>query len=165
MRLPTRWVMLDKTIATLAGVALEVSPDFNVFETARPYAKSLMVERYQPQALVDRVKSGGDRYREVFAELPFQVHDLMDELREGELKIAIQQEGFTESTERALGASNRFAMAILAASVFLGSAILGAWAEGGPHLLGVAVIALPGLIIGTVLAGLVMFGVLRSGRW
>ena len=36
--LPARWVMLDKTVATLAGVALEISPDFDVFEVARPYA-------------------------------------------------------------------------------------------------------------------------------
>jgi len=165
VRMPTRWVLLDKTLATLAGVALEISPAYNVFDTARPYARALLTERYRPQAIVDRIRTDGDRYREVFAELPFQVHDLMNELREGELKIAIQQEGFTESTERALGASNRFAMAMLAASVFLGSAILGAWATTGPHLLGVAVIAIPGLIIGAVLAGLVMFGVLRSGRW
>ena len=165
VRMPTRWVMLDKTLATLAGVALEIAPTYNVFETARPYARALLMERYQPRAIADRIKTDGDRYREVLAELPFQVHDLMDELREGELKIAIQQEGFTESTERALGASNRFAMAMLAASVFLGSAILGAWATAGPQLLGVAVVAIPGLLVGAVLAGLVMFGVLRSGRW
>lgn len=165
VRLPSRWVMLDKTLATLAGVALEISPHFNVFETARPYARSLLVERYRPRAFADRVTSGADRYREVLAELPFQVHDLMDELRDGELKIAIQQEGFTESTERALGASNRFAMTILAAAVFLGSAILGTAADSGPHVFGVALVALPGLLVGSVLAGIVMVGVLRSGRW
>lgn len=164
-RLPTRWVLLDKALATLGGVALEISPTYNVFETARPYARKLMVDRYRPDVLFDRARTTADRYREVVMELPFQVHDLMDELRDGELKIAIQQEGFTESTERALGASNRFAMAILAASVFLGSALLGGWVEAGPHLLGVAVIAIPGLILGPVLAAIVMVGVLRSGRW
>lgn len=165
VRLPTRWVVLDKALATLAGVALEVDPQFNVFETARPYARQLMIARYRPDVVVDAIRSNADRYREVVMELPFQVHDLMDELREGELKIAIQQEGFTESTERALGASNRFAMAILAAAVFLGSALLGGWVEGGPHLLGVAVVAIPGLVIGSVLAAVVLFGVLRSGRF
>lgn len=165
VRLPPRWVLLDKTLATLGSVVLEVSSDYNVFEAARPYARSLLTDRYRPGALVERFTSGADRYREVIAELPFQLHDLMDELRDGELKIAIQQEGFTESTERALGASNRFALAILAASVFLGSAILATATDSGPQLLGVAVIALPGLIVGTILAVGVLFGVLRSGRW
>ena len=39
LRLPSRFVMLDKAIATLASVGAEVYPDFNVFEVARPYAR------------------------------------------------------------------------------------------------------------------------------
>ena len=42
LRLPTRFVILDKAIATLGSVAAEVYPDFNVFEVARPYAKQLI---------------------------------------------------------------------------------------------------------------------------
>jgi predicted unusual protein kinase regulating ubiquinone biosynthesis (AarF/ABC1/UbiB family) len=34
LRLPTRFVILDKAIATLGSVAAEVYPDFNVFEVA-----------------------------------------------------------------------------------------------------------------------------------
>lgn len=165
IRLPARWVVLDKALATLAGVALDIAPDYNVFETARPHARRLVMQRYRPDALVGRARGRADRYKDVMMELPFQVHDLMDELREGELKIAIQQEGFTESTERALGASNRFSMAILAAAIFLGSAVIGAFGDTGPVILGVNVVAIPGLVIGSVLAGVVLFGVLRSGRW
>ena len=36
LRLPTRFVVLDKAIATLGSVAAEVYPDFNVFEVAQP---------------------------------------------------------------------------------------------------------------------------------
>jgi len=165
IRLPARWIMLDKALATLSGVALNIAPDYNVFETARPHARRLVMDRYRPDAVLGRARGRADRYRDIMMELPFQVHDLMDELREGELKIAIQQEGFTESTERALGASNRFAVAILAASIFVGSAVLGAFVTSGPELLGVNVLALPGLIVGSVLACMVMIGVVRSGRW
>ena len=165
IRMPPRWIVLDKTLATLSGVAMDIAPDFNVFETARPHARRLMMNRYRPDAMASRLRNRGDRYRDALMELPFQVHDLMDELREGELKIAIQQEGFTESTERALGASNRFAMAILASAVFLGSALLGSFLDSGPHLMGINVLALPGLIIGAVLTAVVLVGVLRTGRW
>src|SRR5205814_4484780 len=41
LRLPTRFVLLDKAIATLGSVGIELYPDFNVFEVARPYARSL----------------------------------------------------------------------------------------------------------------------------
>ena len=45
LRLPTRFVILDKTIATLGAVAAEVYPEFNVFEVAKPYARQLVAER------------------------------------------------------------------------------------------------------------------------
>ena len=165
IKLPTRWVLLDNALATLAGVGLQISPDFNVFETARPYARRLMVQRFRPDVAVDRIHGDLGRFAETALAFPFQLHDILDELRDGEVKIAIQQEGFTESTERALGATNRVVMGLLAAAVFLGSAIIGGFVTSGPHLLGIAAVAIPGLLAGSALAGLVLFGILRSGRW
>jgi len=165
IKLPTRWVLLDKALATLAGVGLQISPEFNVFETARPYARRLLVQRFRPDVMVDRTKGDLERYAEAFLAFPFQLHDILDELRDGEVKIAIQQEGFTESTERALGATNRVVMGVVAAALFLGSAIIGGFVRNGPHLLGIAVVAIPGLVAGAALAALVLFGIIRSGRW
>ena len=34
LRLPTRFLILDKALATLAAVGVELTPDFNVFEIA-----------------------------------------------------------------------------------------------------------------------------------
>jgi ubiquinone biosynthesis protein len=165
IKLPSRWVLLDKALATLAGVGLEISPEFNVFETARPYARRLMAQRYRPDVMFDRVQKDLGKYAEAMLAFPFQLHDLMDEFRDGEVKIAIQQEGFTESTERALGATNRVVMGLLAAALFMGSAIIGGFVRSGPHVAGVAAIAIPGLIVGAVIAGMVLFGIIRSGRW
>ena len=165
IKLPTRWVLLDKALATLAGVGLQVSPDFNVFETARPYARRLMVQRFRPDKVADRARGDMGRYAEMLLAFPYQLHDVLDELRDGEVKISIQQEGFTESTERALGATNRVVMGLLAAALFLGSAIIGGFVRNGPHLWGVAAVAIPGLLVGAALAGLVLFGIIKSGRW
>ena len=51
LRLPTRFVMLDKAIATLGSVGIELYEDFNVFEVAKPYARSLVRDRLTPQSL------------------------------------------------------------------------------------------------------------------
>ena len=50
LRLPSRFVTLDKAIATLGSVGIELYPDFNVFEVAKPYARELMLERFTPRA-------------------------------------------------------------------------------------------------------------------
>src|SRR4051794_19918706 len=38
LQLPTRYLLLDRAIATLGSVGTELYPDFNVFEVAKPYA-------------------------------------------------------------------------------------------------------------------------------
>src|SRR4029077_8606722 len=43
LHLPTRFLLLDRSIATLGAVGVELYPDFNVFEVARPYARGLML--------------------------------------------------------------------------------------------------------------------------
>ena len=59
LRLPTRFVMLDKAIATLGSVGIELYPDFNVFEVAKPYARDLMLERFTPRRMARRVRREG----------------------------------------------------------------------------------------------------------
>ena len=50
LRLPTRFVLLDKALATIGAVGVDLYPDFNVFEVAKPYARSLMLERFTAAA-------------------------------------------------------------------------------------------------------------------
>src|SRR4029077_4444234 len=46
LRLPTRYLLLDRAVATVGSVGIELYPDFNVFEVARPYARGLMMGRF-----------------------------------------------------------------------------------------------------------------------
>src|SRR5256712_4432393 len=56
LQLPTRFLLLDKAIATLGSVGIELYPDFNVFEVAPPYARGLMLERFRPRGLASRAR-------------------------------------------------------------------------------------------------------------
>src|SRR5438876_1047556 len=46
LRLPTRFLLLDKAIATLGSVGAELYPDFNLVDVARPYARGALVEGF-----------------------------------------------------------------------------------------------------------------------
>src|ERR671935_15202 len=54
LRLPSRFLLLDRAIATLGSVGVDLYPDFNVFEVARPYARSLLLERFGPRRVAAR---------------------------------------------------------------------------------------------------------------
>src|SRR6476619_5397164 len=86
LRLPTRFVMLDKAIATLGSVGIELYPDFNVFEVAKPYARSLMLERYTPRRMAARAPRESWKLSLIAADLPHQIHDTLEQVRDGQIE-------------------------------------------------------------------------------
>jgi ubiquinone biosynthesis protein len=162
--LPARWVMLDKTLATLAGVALEIYPDFNVFEVARPYAVRMAASRFRPDYVADRAATDLGRYAEAFLEYPFQISELLDEFKDGELEITVRPEGFAEAIDKIQASANRLVLALLAASMILGSAIIAVFARSA-DLAGVALVAIPVALAALAIVGWLCVGIFRSGRW
>jgi ubiquinone biosynthesis protein len=163
--LPSRWMLLDKALATLAGVALEISPQFNVFETAAPYARRLMTARFQPRRVADRLQEDVGRYASALLDYPFQVQELLEEFKDGEVHIAVDLEELTTASDKALAAANRVAIALIASSVILGSAIVGTFVQSGPELFGLALIGVPGFVAGLALFGWLVLGMARTGNW
>ena len=132
LTLPTRWVMLDKTLATLAGVALQLSPEFNVFESARPYAR-----RSWPSASA-RIESGracasGPRARcPCRSRLPDAGRRAAQRVDRRRLRrSAIHVDDLPQSAERIERATNRLVLALLAFGLLVSSSIIGALLHTG----------------------------------
>ena len=99
LQLPTRYLLLDRAIATVGAVGVELYPDFNVFEVARPYARGLMLERFTPQRVAKRARRDAIRYAQVFAEAPYQWHDLMEQVRDGQIEVGFVHKGLDDFLE------------------------------------------------------------------
>ena len=164
LRLPTRFMLLDKAIATLGNVGVDLYPDFNVFEVAKPYARSLLAERFTPRRLALRARKEGVRLGQVLMETPYQVHDFLEEVRDGQIEVGFVHKGLDEFMRAMTVALNRLAIALIVVGGLIGSSLIGIFAEAGPHLLGVNVISLVGFFVATVLGAWLLWGVVRSGR-
>jgi len=162
--LPARWVMLDKTLATLSGVALEIYPDLNVFEVARPYAMRLATQRLRPDHVAERMRVDVGRYAEAFLEYPFQISELLDEFKDGEIEIAVRPEGFAEAIDKVQASANRLVLALVASALILGSAVIAVFAKSA-DLVGLSLLALPGGIMALAIVAWLCVGIFRSGRW
>ncbi|MDH4103556.1 MAG: AarF/ABC1/UbiB kinase family protein [Thermoleophilia bacterium] len=164
LRLPSRFVMLDKAIATLASVGQEVYPDFNVFEIARPYARGLLVERFHPRVMSQRARAEMLALGSVARELPYQVSDILESLRQGTFQVRIENPGIDELDDHIDKATNRIAVALVIVGGLLGSAMIGVFAESGPHAAGINLLALVGFVISSVFGIWLVWGILRHGR-
>ena len=164
LRLPSRFVMLDKAIATLGSVGQEVYPEFNVFEVAKPYARRLLVDRFHPRVVSQRARAEVLALGSVARELPYQVSDILERLREGTFRVQIENPGIDELDDHIDKATNRIAVALVILGGLLGSAIIGVFADNGPHVIGLHLLSVVGFIISGAFGLWLVWGVMRHGR-
>jgi ubiquinone biosynthesis protein len=164
LRLPTRFVMLDKAIATLGSVGIELYPDFNVFEVARPYARDLMISRFTPRRVFLRARREGWMLTQMAADLPYQIHETLEQVRDGQIEVGFVHKGLDDLLAKLDTLFNRLVIAIVVTGGLIGSSLIGILAKSGPHVLGLHVISVLGFGLSTVLGIWLLWGVIRSGR-
>jgi ubiquinone biosynthesis protein len=95
LQLPTRFLLLDKAIATWLRSAIDLYPDFNVFEVARPYARRLLLDRLRPRRVAGRALKESARLGQMVIDLPYQVHDTLEQVRDGQIEVGFVHKGST----------------------------------------------------------------------
>ena len=164
LRLPTRFVLLDKAIATLGSVGIELYPDFNVFEVAKPYARDLMLERYTPRRVLNRARTEGVGLARIARDMPYQVHDFLEEIRDGQIEVGFVHKGLDEFMRKLDVAFNRLVIALVVVGGLIGSSLIGIFSKTGPQIAGVNFLSFIGFVLSGALAAWLLWGVVRSGR-
>jgi ubiquinone biosynthesis protein len=162
LQLPTRFVLLDRAIATLGSAGMELYPDFNVFDVAKPYARELMIERFTPQRVVRRTAQETRNYVRMMLELPYQVHDTLEQVRDGQIEVGFRHEGLEQLIHRMDLVFNRIGIAVVAVGGAITSAVLASVANGVGSFFGI--LAVIGLSLSGLLSVWLVWGVIRSGR-
>jgi ubiquinone biosynthesis protein len=164
LRLPTRFVLLDKAIATLASVGIELYPDFNVFEVAKPYARNLMLERFSPERILSRAQKESSELARIAGALPYQVHDMLEQFRDGQIEVGFVHKGLDEFMHKVDVAFNRLVVALIVVGGLIGSSLIGIFAKHGPFVFGVNFLSFIGFLLSGALGVWLLWGVIRSGR-
>jgi len=100
----------------------------------------------------------------VFAEYPYQVHDVLEQFRDGQIEVGFVHKGLDEFMHKIDIAANRLIIAFVVAAGLIGSSLIGVFATSGPQVLGLNIVSAFGFFIAGVLGLWLMWGVFRSGR-
>lgn len=164
LRLPSRFLVLDKAILTLEGVVSQLYPDFNLFELGRQFTTGFTERLYDPRRIPRRVQRYAAEYAEILSEYPLQLHDLLEEIRAGELEIKYRHTGLETVIHRLDVITNRLVVALVTIALGVTGTAVGILVEGGPHLAGLSVWGLPGFA-GSLFFGIwLIYAIVRSGR-
>ena len=164
LRLPSRFLLLDKALLTMEGVVKNLYPELDIFEKGRHYAVELKRRRLDPRTIAGRVQRYAAEYAQIVQDYPVQVHDLLDEMRAGELEIRFRHTGLENISHRLDLITNRLVMALITIAIGVTSTAIGILIVGGPHLGGVSVWGIPGILVSLLFGVWLIWAIIRSGR-
>ena len=164
LRLPSRFLILDKAVLTLEGVVSQLYPDFNLFELGKEFTADFKRKLWDPRRIPVRAQRYLAEYSAIISEYPLQLHDLLEELRAGELEIKYRHTGLENVIHRLDVITNRLVVALVTIALGVTGTAVGILVEGGPHFAGVSVWGLPGFA-GSFFFGIwLVWAIIRSGR-
>ena len=166
LRVPPVFPLLTKALVTAEGLARSIDPTINVYEVARPYARRLLLERFEPAVLRESATELALEYARYVEDTPEQIRLLLTELSDGELEVQLEHGGLDELVGEVDVLANRLVFAVVTAALLVGSSMLGAFDPGGPDVpvLNVHVVGFAGFVLAGILSLFLMLLIFRSGR-
>ncbi len=70
-------VLLQKTLLNIEGLGRQLDPELDLWNTAKPFLETWMLEQVGPQKLIDQLKAQAPRYAKLLPELPRLLHDYL----------------------------------------------------------------------------------------
>lgn len=139
IRLPAEYLLLARAAATLEGVIRSLDPNLDVAKEARPLAERLLRERVAPESLQGGLYRLLLQFQGMQQEVPLQVSQILADMSEGRLGVAVGGSEMEKLRRTVLAASTTVAGAILAGAFVIGSFIGMArleWTLGGVPAVG-----------------------------
>jgi ubiquinone biosynthesis protein len=166
LRVPPVFPLLTKALVTAEGLARAIDPTINVYEIARPYARRLLLERYDPEAVLEGARERTLEYARYVENYPEQVRHLLTAVSDGELEVQLMHGGLDELIGEVDVLANRLVFAVVTGALLLGSCMLGAFEHGGPGVpyLGVPIISFVGFTLSMIMGSILLAVIVRSRR-
>lgn len=163
IKMPAEFALLGKALLTIEGIGLELDPDFNLAEIAKPYAKDIILERKSPQRLFIKFLNDLNELYNLIILIPRQLNKTLKKMEKGTFKLEFQHRGLENLISALDKAANRIAFSLILAAIIVGSSLI-MQTDKGPHFMGFPVIGVFGFLIAAILGlGLVII-IIRSGK-
>lgn len=172
VQIPSDLLMVGKALATIEGVGRDLYPELNTLEEIRPIILKIYLGRLTDPSYYSRTPR---RITEDLLYLletgPRDLRLTLRKLREGEFKTKLELVGLEKTRRSQAQATNRLALAVVNAAVFLGSVYLFGQPTQPEILAYVGEIPLNALIgmfgvgLAVVYGAVLTIGFLRSGAF
>lgn len=161
--LPSDLTLLFKALITLEGLGRQLDPAFHMIEHLAPFVERVIRDRYTPSALMRRGQRNLNELYGFLTGLPRDLARLIREVRRGRFRIDLDLKRLDHFGQQIDRSANRLTMAIMTASLVIGSSIV-MTVEGGPTLFGLPLFGLLGFLLAFINSVWIVFSIWHSNR-
>jgi ubiquinone biosynthesis protein len=144
LHMPSEFILPLTVLAVLDGIGLELDPEFNFVDVAKPFASQLIRERVSPDNWLRSVMRTLRHGNRLLLDLPESMSRLLKRVSGGSISVEIQPVGFDKIMAQAQEMVNRLAFSLLVGSFVIGFSMI-LRTETLPHwfivLTGIALLA------------------------
>lgn len=162
MALPRDLVLLGKSMATISTVTRALDPTYDVVMMSAPKTEEFFRERLSPKRLAARTGLEALSLLRFAKRLPHDIRSIIRKAEAGQFQIAFQHRGLDRAVGELERASNRLAISIYVAALFVASSLI--IRTNFLSVYGVSVPGIMGYMLGGLLSLWLAWGILRSGR-
>ena len=159
LQLAPRFSLLLKALATIESVGHVLDPDMDMLPILKPYVERLVAGRYAPnEVMIEAQRELAVLYK-LARQLPSDLQQVLRKLRQGRLKIQVNQEYLDRLGTIMDRASNRVTFGLITGALIIGSSFL-MTTEAAANKIG-----LVGYVVAGVFGLAAMISILRSRNY
>jgi len=136
MEVQPQLVLLQKTLLNIEGLGRQLYPDLDLWATFKPFLEKWMSERLGPSALLKSLRENVPRWAEKLPEIPLLLHEVLQQARDGRLKIEWKSTELENIRRDIKRASRRGFAAIVGAALILSAAFIKGLDGYAPFMIG-----------------------------
>ncbi|MDD3269420.1 MAG: AarF/ABC1/UbiB kinase family protein [Syntrophomonadaceae bacterium] len=163
MRLPAELSLMVKMLMTVENLISQLDPQLSIVDIAEPYGKKLMMKRFLPENLKKETGEFILDYVRLLRAFPREVDNMLRIIEAGELRIKMEHGNLKPLIARADIISNRISLAIILASIIVGTSLLARQSSDG-FLSSIPLVDV-GFALAMILGLFMVYSIIRSGHY
>ncbi|MFO7819407.1 MAG: AarF/ABC1/UbiB kinase family protein [Halanaerobacter sp.] len=164
IKLPFNFILLGKSLVTIEGIISKIDPKFDTVAESKPFMSKLIKAKLNPKRLLIDFFSSSRNLFSTLSDLPDEVQYIISLLKNEDLMINLKHSGLNRLISKLDIITNRLAMALIVASLIIGSSLI-MLSNKGPLFLDYPIIGLTGYSLAVIFGLWLVIAILKSGRF
>ena len=163
VRIPPELSLMVKMLMTIESLVVQLDPQLSIVDIAEPYGRKVMMKRYSPKHIAENTAGMALDYGRLIKQFPRDVENILRIISDGQLKVNMEHSNLNRLSSKLDIMSNRLSVAIIIASIIIGTALIMEKTNSG--FFGKIPLVDIGFTIAMILGLFLTYSILRSGKY